>query len=57
MSKPAQPVPVAVKIGTVLLAAGLGAFLFLGDWRYAVAGVIALLASAVIGSPTKRGEA
>lgn len=50
MNPPAKPVPVAVKAGFTLLTAGLAAWLWLDDWRWAVMGVLALLLSAVIGS-------
>lgn len=56
MSRPAQPIAPAVKAGFLLLALGLCAWLFTTDWRYAVAGLIALLVAAVVGAPTKRGE-
>jgi hypothetical protein len=50
---PAKPVPVAVKVGFLLLVAGLAAWLWLGEWRWAAMGVLALLASAVVGSSRK----
>jgi hypothetical protein len=54
VTKPAQPTAAAVKAGFLLQAAGLCAWLFTADWRYAVAGLIALLVAAVVGAPTKR---
>jgi hypothetical protein len=51
--RPAQPITLGVKIGFVLLAVGVTAWLFLGDWRYAVAGLIALVVAAVVGAPGK----
>lgn len=56
MSKPTQPVTLGVKIGFLLLAAGILAWLFLGDWRYAAAGAVGLVVAAVVGAPSKRGE-
>lgn len=39
-----------MSIGLVLLGAGLIAWLFTTDWRYAVAGVIAFVVAGVIGA-------
>lgn len=53
MTAAPKPVGAGVKVGFVLLAAGLAAWLWLGDWRWAVMGVLALLAGAVVGAPRK----
>lgn len=54
MTRPARPVDLAVKIGFLLLALGLVGWLFTTDWRFAVAGVLALLVAAVFGAPASR---
>lgn len=48
-----EPVKPAVAAGVVLLAAGLVAWLWLGDWRWAATGGAALLVCAVV-SAVKR---
>ena len=53
MTKPVQPISLTVKVGFLLLSVGLALWLFVGDWRYAVAGLIMLLVSAVVGAPTR----
>jgi hypothetical protein len=54
MTKPAQPITPPVKAGFVLLALGIIGWLFLGDWRIAVAGLIAMLLAVVLATPTKQ---
>lgn len=39
-----------MSVGLVLLGAGLIAWMFTTDWRYAVAGVIAFVVAGVIGA-------
>ena len=46
-----RPISLGVKIGFLLLVAGLAAWIWLGDWRWAVMGALALLAGAVVGAP------
>ena len=56
-SKPLHPLGA---VGLVALAAGLLAWLWLGDWRWAVTGLVALVALAAIGAAIdgrKRGAA
>jgi hypothetical protein len=49
-------VPLALRIGFVLLAAGLTATLWLGEWRWAVTGLVALLVCAVVVPARNRPE-
>lgn len=49
-----QPIALAVKVGFVLLALGCLAWLWTGEWRWAVTGLVALLVGAVVGAQTAR---
>lgn len=51
--RPAVGLP--IKVGFTLLVLGVAALMWTGDWRWVVAGALALLLSAVLGvSPTTR---
>ena len=52
MSAP-RPTTLGAKIGVCLFAAGVLSSLMLMDWRFAVAGVVALFVSTTLGAPTK----
>lgn len=43
-----RPVHPAVALGFALLAAGLLAWLWTGEWRHAVTGLVALVVAAVV---------
>lgn len=46
-ARPPRPIHPGVALGFALLAAGLLAWLWLGDWRWAVTGLTALVVAAV----------
>lgn len=49
-SKPSKPLHPLGAVGLLVLAAGLLAWLWLGEWRWAVTGLVALVALAAVGA-------
>ena len=48
------PAPPGIAAGTVLIVAGLLAWIWLGDWRYVATGVALFFASVIVGAVVKR---